>query len=63
MRLLVGDQVSGGKQAANPGRHIGDRALEGHEGGALMGAGMAAVTARVVLARAELRAMKRVNSR
>ena len=33
----VGDQVSGRKQAADPGRHIGHRALEGHEGGALMG--------------------------
>ncbi len=33
----IGDQVSGRKQAADPGCHIGDCALEGHEGGALMG--------------------------
>ncbi len=59
----VREEILGRDQAAETRRHIGHCALKRHEGGALMGAGMAAVMASVVLDRAELSAMKRVNSR
>ena len=58
---LIRHQQPGGEQASQP--YIGDRALKRHEGGALMRGRDGAVMARVVLERAELSAMKRVNSR